>query len=70
MGISLSGISNDVLSTTIFEIEDEVSEALFETTPFISTARQLGKVKSFSGGYKLVVPVETKEHSLVIVHRS
>ena len=67
MGITLSGISNDVLSTTIYEIEDEVAEGLFETTPFISTARQLGKIKSFSGGYKLVVPVETKEHSLVTV---
>jgi hypothetical protein len=67
MGITLSGISNDVLSTTIYEIEDEVAEGLFETTPFISYAKKLGKIKSFSGGYKLVVPVETKEHSLVTV---
>ena len=67
MGITLSGISNDILSTTIYEIADEVAEGLFETTPFLSVARKLGKVKSFSGGYKLVVPVETKEHSLVTV---
>jgi hypothetical protein len=67
MGITFIGISNDILSTIIYEIKDEVAEGLFETTPFLSVARKLGKVKSFSGGYKLVVPVETKEHSLVTV---
>ena len=63
MGITLSGISNDLLSTTIYEIADEVAEGLFETTPFLSMSRKLGKIKSFNGGYKLVVPVETKVHS-------
>jgi hypothetical protein len=67
MPITLTGISNDILSTTIYEIADEVSEGLFETTPFLSVARKLGKVKSFSGGYKLVVPVETAEHSNITV---
>jgi len=67
MAITLSGISNDILSTTIYEIADEVSEGLFETTPFLSVSRKLGKQKKFSGGYKLVVPVETKEHSQVTV---
>ena len=67
MGISLSGISNDLLSTTIYEIRDEVAEGLFETTPFLSMSRKLGKIKSFNGGYKLVVPVETKVHSQVTV---
>ena len=67
MAITLSGISNDILSTTIYEIKDEVAEGLFETTPFLSVAKKLGKIKSFNGGYKLVVPVETKEHSLVTV---
>tara|TARA_R100001463_G_scaffold4434_1_gene16619 strand:+ start:1754 stop:2794 length:1041 start_codon:yes stop_codon:yes gene_type:complete len=67
MAITLSGISNDILSTTIYEIADEVSEGLFETTPFLSVARKLGKVQTFDGGYKLVVPIETKEHSQVTV---
>jgi len=67
MSITLSGISNDILSTTIYEIRDEVAEGLFETTPFLSMSRKLGKIKSFSGGYKLVVPVETKVHSQVTV---
>jgi len=67
MPITLSGISNDILSTTIYEIADEVSETLFETTPFMSVARKLGKIKSFSGGYKLVVPVETTESTNVTV---
>ena len=67
MGITLSGISNDLLSTTIYEIADEVAEGLFETTPFLSMSRKLGKIKSFNGGYKLVVPVETKVHSQVTV---
>ena len=67
MSITLSGISNDILSTTIYEIADEVSEGLFETTPFLSVARKLGKGQTFDGGYKLVVPIETKEHSQVTV---
>ena len=67
MAITLSGISNDILSTTIYEIKDEVAEGLFETTPFLSVAKKLGKIKTFNGGYKLVVPVETKEHSLITV---
>jgi len=40
---------------------------LFETTPFLSMSRKLGKIKTFNGGYKLVVPVETKVHSQVTV---
>jgi len=67
MPITLTGISNDILSTTIYEIKDEVAEGLFETTPFLSVAKKLGKIKTFSGGYKLVCPVEVKEHSLVTV---
>ena len=67
MSITLTGISNDILSTTIFEIEDEVSEALFETTPFLSISKKLGKIRTFDGGYKLVVPVETQEHSQLTV---
>ena len=67
MSITLTGSSNDILSTTIFEIEDEVSEALFETTPFLSISKKLGKIRTFDGGYKLVVPVETQEHSQLTV---
>tara|TARA_R110002126_G_scaffold64439_16_gene165051 strand:- start:394 stop:1431 length:1038 start_codon:yes stop_codon:yes gene_type:complete len=67
MGITLTGISNDMLSTTIYDIEDEVSEALFQTTPFLSVSRKLKKVKEFNGGFKIVVPVEVDESSVETV---
>ena len=63
MGITLTGISNDMLSTTIYDIEEEVSEALFQTTPFLSVSRKLKKIKDFDGGFKIVVPVEVDESS-------
>ena len=67
MGITLTGISNDMLSTTIYDIEEEVSEALFQTTPFLSVSRKLKKVKEFNGGFKIVVPVEVDESSVETV---
>jgi hypothetical protein len=67
MGITLTGISNDMLSTTIYDIEDEVSEALFQTTPFLSVSRKLKKIKEFNGGFKIVVPVEVDESSVETV---
>ena len=67
MGITLTGISNDMLSTTIYDIEEEVSEALFQTTPFLSVSRKLKKIKDFDGGFKIVVPVEVDESSVETV---
>ena len=65
MPITTAGISNDILSTTIYDIADEVAEGLFQTTPYLSVARKLGKVASFNGGYKIIVPIETAEHSQI-----
>lgn len=67
MSITLTGVSNDILSTTIYDIEDSVSDALFQTAPFLSVAKKLKKIKYFSGGYKLVVPIETDESTQMTV---
>ena len=40
----------DILNTTLEDIEREVVEGLYETTPFMSWARKLGKVEKYSGG--------------------
>ena len=67
MSITLTSVSNDILSTTIYDIEDSVSDALFQTTPFLSVAKKLKKIKHFNGGFKLVVPVETDESTQMTV---
>ena len=67
MSITLTSVSNDILSTTIYDIEDSVSDALFQTTPFLSVAKKLKKIKHFNGGFKLVVPVETEESTQMTV---
>ena len=67
MSITLTSVSNDILSTTIYDIEDSVSDALFQTTPFLSVAKKLKKIKYFNGGFKLVVPVETEESTQMTV---
>ena len=67
MSITLTSVSNDILSTTIYDIEDSVSDALFQTTPFLSVAKKLKKIKYFNGGFKLVVPVETDESTQMTV---
>jgi hypothetical protein len=40
----------DILNTTLEDIEREVVEGLYETTPFMSWARKMGKVEKYSGG--------------------
>lgn len=65
MPISLSSVSNEILSSTLYHLQDEVVDGLYEQTAFLSTAKRLGKIKTLDGGYKIVVPVQTREHSVV-----
>lgn len=63
MPVTFTGITNDLLSTTLYNVHDQVVEGLFQTTPFLSVSKQLGKTKYHSGSYKLVVPIETNEQT-------
>lgn len=63
MPVTFTGITNDLLSTTLYNVHDQVVEGLFQTTPFLSVSKQLGKTKYHAGSYKLVVPIETNEQT-------
>ena len=65
MAITLSGISNDILSTTIYEIKDEVAEGLFETTPFLSVASLSSQLKPKNIRLLLFLTLAGKHWTLV-----
>lgn len=63
MPITFTGITNDLLSTTIYNVHDQIVDGLFQTSPFLSVSKKLGKMKYHDGSFKLVVPIETQEQS-------
>jgi hypothetical protein len=63
MPITFTGITNDLLSTTIYNIHDQIVDGLFQTSPFLSVSKKLGKIKYHQGSFKLVVPIETAEQT-------
>lgn len=64
MPITFTGITNDLLSTTIYNVHDQIVDGLFQTSPFLSVSKKLGKIKYHQGSYKLVVPIETAEQTI------
>jgi hypothetical protein len=63
MPITFTGITNDLLSTTLYNIHDQIVDGLFQTSPFLSVSKKLGKIKYHQGSFKLVVPIETAEQT-------
>jgi len=63
MPITFTGITNDLLSSTIYNIHDQIVDGLFQTSPFLSVSKKLGKIKYHDGSFKLVVPIETQEQT-------
>jgi hypothetical protein len=63
MPITFTGITNDLLSTTLYNIHDQIVDGLFQTSPFLSVSKKLGKAKYHQGSFKLVVPIETAEQT-------
>jgi len=63
MPITFTGITNDLLSSTIYNVHDQIVDGLFQTSPFLSVSKKLGKIKYHDGSFKLVVPIETQEQT-------
>jgi hypothetical protein len=63
MPITFTGITNDLLSSTIYNVHDQIVDGLFQTSPFLSVSKKLGKIKYHEGSFKLVVPIETQEQT-------
>ncbi len=70
MPISYTGISADLISTTLYESHDKVVDGLYQTTPFLDVSRKLKKVRTSDGGSFCVIPIRTEEQSRHTEHNS
>jgi len=69
MPITLTTISNDLLSSTLYDLMDgELRDGLYKKNAFLDNARKLGGVDTGDGGTKLVMPIIVDDHTVATEH--
>jgi hypothetical protein len=64
MAIAFTGITSDLVSTTLYDVHDQIVDGLYRSLPFLAVSKKLGKIRHGDGSYKLVVPIQTDDQTV------
>jgi len=64
MAITFTGITSDLVSTTLYDVHDQIVDGLYRSLPFLAVSKKLGKLRHGDGSYKYVVPVQTNDQTV------
>lgn len=72
MSFSVSGVTNEMLSSTLYLLKESEIDTLYKKVPFLDHAERAGErgLESLDGGTKIVRPLAIKEHSSMTEHAS